>query len=66
MVFVKHGNGRKNWGITRASQTISCYKCGTVIELGAVFYSKATKRRVAKNSVKHICEKCYEKQFITV
>ena len=65
MVFVKHGNGRKNWGITRASQTISCYKCGTVIELGEFFYSRVTKR-CGKNSVKHLCEKCYEKQFITV
>ena len=42
-----------------------CFKCGTVIELGAVFYSKATKRRVAKNSIKHLCEFCYEKQYIT-
>ena len=66
MPFVKHEKGRKDNGSTSASQTVSCYKCGTVIELGAVFYSKATKRRVAKNSGKHICEKCYEKQFITV
>ena len=49
------GNGRFGRTIMR------CDKCGTVIKIGDFFYSKATKRRVAKNSVKHICEKCYEK-----
>ena len=62
MGYVKHQrtvNGRYG------RKPINCYKCGVVIELGDFFYSRVTKRRTAKNSVKHFCEKCYEKQFIT-
>jgi len=40
-----------------------CSDWGVVIELGEFFYSRVTKRRT-KNSVKHLCEFCYEKQYI--
>jgi len=39
MPFVRL-EGRKDWGITRASQTIKCYKCKKEIEMGEIFYSK--------------------------
>jgi len=37
MVFIKHKKGRKDQGITSASQTVKCYKCEKEIEMGAVF-----------------------------
>jgi mannitol-1-phosphate/altronate dehydrogenase len=43
---------------------MKCFNCGTVIEFGEFYYSKITKR-FKNNAVKHLCEKCYEKQFIT-
>jgi len=42
-----------------------CFKCGKNIELGDVFYSKIPKR-YGKNFIRHFCEDCYKKQFVTV
>ena len=64
MSFRKHQ--RKVDGRFGQKKEIKCYKCGAVIKLGDVYYSKLTKRRTFKNSVSHLCENCYERQYITV
>ena len=48
------------------SRVIQCYKCGTIINFGDVYYSKTTKRVFSQNMTKHMCEPCYENQFIVV
>jgi len=44
---------------------MKCFECGAVIELGDVFYNKITKRH-GEIFIRHYCEDCYEKQFVTV
>ena len=61
--YVKHQKINHGRDVHRI---IECSKCGTVIKFGDVYYSKLTRRRTFKNSVTHLCEQCYEKQYITV
>jgi len=63
MVFVRH-EGRKNHGSTRETQTVKCYKCGKEIEMGELFFSKASHSRGTYKTTGHICESCYQSLFI--
>ena len=60
MVFIKHKKGRKDQGITSASQTVKCYKCGNEIEMGEIFYSKASHSKYSNRTTGYICESCYQ------
>ena len=66
MVFRKHEGGRKDWGLTRASQTVSCYKCGKEIEMGAIFYSKIRHSKWSCKLIGYICDPCYQSLFIDI
>ena len=61
MVFRKH---QKTTGGNYGHREMKCVKCGVIIELGDVYYTIITKR-FPKNFVRHFCENCYEKQYIT-
>ena len=56
---------RNKHGKLGSLKKIRCFKCGTEIKLGDVYYSKITKRH-GENFIRHFCEDCYEKQFVTV
>ena len=66
MVFIKHKKGRKDQGITSASQTVKCYKCEKEIEMGAVFYSKFSHSRYTHRKLGFICDPCYQRLFINL
>ena len=66
MVFRKHEKGRKDWGRTRASQTVKCYKCGKEIEMGEIFYSKAIHSKWSNRTSGYICDPCYQNLFIDI
>jgi hypothetical protein len=65
MVFVKHKRKFGEIFGARYRKIMTCCKCEIVIELGDVFYSKITNRH-GENFIRHFCEDCYEKQFVTV
>ena len=65
MVFIRH-EGRKDRGITSASQTVNCYKCKKEIEMGEIFYSKASNSNYKCKTCGYICDPCYQNLFIDV
>ena len=65
MPFVRH-EGRKDWGLTRAGQTVSCYKCKKEIEMREVFYSKTSNSNYRCKTVGYICDTCYQNLYIDI
>lgn len=39
---------------------MKCYKCGKEIEMGEIFYSKASHSKYANKTSGYICERCYQ------